>query len=237
MNTVILTCTAIVHKNIVVARNNLDDRITDYVNAINFWRECPQIDNVIVVDNSGFDFSNFFDINDNKIEFLSFNAGDSFNFELGKGFGEYLILKYAVDNSKILGRSTNVFKCTGRYTIKNAREIVSKCLSGTDINADLSRNLSWADSRFFAAKLDFYNIAMPYLASINEKHGLYMEMSLAQAIHAYMAIGHKWNLLPVVPLFQGYYGRDNLKYSESALKFFVKKILKKLKSMAINIRY
>lgn len=237
MRTLILTCTAKVHSNVLVGRNCSAERVTDYINAIDFWFAVSELDSIVVVDNSGFDFGELRGFYSPRVEFLSFDANGQYDPIRGKGFGEYLLLKHVCEHSNLIKDSTYVFKSTGRYTLKNANRLIRECDHSISIHADFSRNLSWVDSRFFGARKDFYFYALPYLAAINECEELHMEVCLARAAHAYLALGKSWRLLPDAPVFEGFYGADNSKYTKNPIKIYLKKALKLIKARAINIRY
>lgn len=195
------------------------ERENDYYEAINKWLQLGYP--LVFCENSNTTSGKIYALLDaapQQTEYISFASEVS---HLGKGHGEAEIFSYAFNNSDILNSCFYVCKATGRYFIRNAAQLLNSAEGeeGIDVIANLSRNITWADSRFFIAKLDFYHYTLSKcLSLIDESKHIYFEHVLAKAIHLKLAEGGKWDLLPFYPEYEGVYGTSNINYSNSLFK-------------------
>lgn len=201
-----LTATIRVKDDVVfTARKNTEERFNDYRNALRFWLSQASVASLVFVENSGFDLSELVDLAKQfagkRVEFLSFTA-PAFDGALGKGYGEMLCLEHALEHSILLAQAQHIVKVTGRYTLANADRFLTlvKQQSHADILCDLLLNLTWADSRIFAATPEFLRTCLfPLKQELNDSRQSNFEHVLARAVHACMANRGTW-IEPPFPL-------------------------------------
>lgn len=114
---------------------------------------------------------------DVNVEQISYIQNDDLVIAKGKGYGEGLLIEFALRNSKFLGEESNFFKCTGKVYCRNF-ESVFELIKQNNIQNIFWRYLgegdglqAWADMRFFYASKKFYEeILIPaYLNSDDSK--------------------------------------------------------------------
>lgn len=233
--TVLLTATIDPKDVIFVKRNDALVREKDYINAIKKWLEKKDF-SIVFCENSGYKMDKLKSMIKNfpkmETEVLQFN-GQDFPKELGKGYGELLIIKYAIQHSKLIRHSDYIIKVSGRYFIKNIEKIRSALLKDSDVYlmADLKRNLTSGDSRVFAFKPSF---ALNYLSKfqdlINDSKGFYIEHALARAALHAISDGYKWMPLPSKPIIVGYAGTSDTPYKVSKIRWLAGEIIHRLKN-------
>ena len=204
-------------------RMDFVQRENDYYEALQKWMEYDIP--IVFCENS-----NFNSIKINKLfevrpdcEYLKFETQKSI---LGKGNGEAEIFEFAFKNSKILKKANYICKVTGRYNIINFKAIQKK-LKNSDflISANMTDNLSWADSRFFIFQNSFYNLFLrEALSTLNESNNICFEHCLARAIHKAMSQSFPFRLLPELPIYQGVYGGENIRYDNNWIRLVKNKI-------------
>jgi hypothetical protein len=164
-------------------------------------------------------------------EYLTFQSKLSIE---GKGKGEAEILEYAFTNSNIINKCENIIKITGRYKVKRFSQQI-KDLRNDTIYVNLTKNLSYADSRFFIMNSKFY---LDYLSKIfdriNEKTGVFMEHILLSSTLKYIADYNNWCLLKKYPVYIGVYGTDNVIYNNNIFKLKLKQIAYSIKRFLLN---
>lgn len=205
-------------------RNDYKLREEDYAEAIKSWLKFKKP--IVFCENSNFRSTKIVTLLEESgvaYEYLSFNSQVS---HLGKGHGELEIFEYAFSKSKLLNSSEWICKATGRYIVKNAATIFMGLNSShnADILANLSSNLTWADSRLFLFKKSFYNFFLKKNSHlINDFEGVHFEHVVAKSILEAIAKGNNWNLLEAIPIYSGIFGRSNTKYPTNI--FFVLKCI------------
>ncbi|MCP1505541.1 hypothetical protein J2Y83_001514 [Pseudomonas marginalis] len=222
---VILTCTIDVKGIAFMERSNIGDRFNDYCSAFEMWLKGGGADNIVFVENSGYDLSYFKELAlkfpHKNVEFISFD-GQDFDRALGKGYGEMLALKRVFDCSKLLSEKGWFVKVNGRYYIPKFEEVAKVIGAKPDIMCDLSKNLTWADSRVFGGGRNFFQSHLfPELLMVNDTKGLYFEHALVKATLRGIADGLSWRLAPFVAIV-GVSGTANEVYKRSHFKEFVR---------------
>lgn len=212
------------------------ERENDYLKAIEQWLKLGY--RVVFVENSGYESKQIAALTEShELEFLQFQTQKS---HLGKGAGEAEILEYAFARSAVLRESETVLKVTGRYFVGNARSIVEAAPVGDSIwvSAILKQYLTFADSRFFIFRNEFYSHYLKAaLAQVDETAGIYFEHGLARAIHACLADGHSWRPLPEYPVFEGYYGTENTRIKNDLLRRWKRKLVLSAANFLTRIDY
>lgn len=146
MDRKVILLTACVNPNGMskTALQDTEVRKKQYISALYFYLEQTNLP-IVFVENTGNDFSLEFKhyVNNRRLEYISFNGND-YDRSLGKGYGEAIIIQYALRNSKLLTNAEYVIKITGRVKIININEIVdSKLLAFNNVV-----RCSFLDSRF-----------------------------------------------------------------------------------------
>ena len=128
-----------------------DSRKAQYLEAIRFWLKRVDVP-IVFVENSGYSLAPFFEkeIAANKLEMLDFE-GNNYTRNLGKGYGELLILEYAYLHSKKIREADFIFKVTGRHRILNFSSFLKQYKQCSDIHIMVKfyGYLKNCDSRFF----------------------------------------------------------------------------------------
>lgn len=165
-------------------------RKQQYQTAIKWYVENTAFD-VVFVENTLSDFTNLIDdSNKERLEVLSFD-GNNYDRSLGKGYGEGLIVKYALENSSIIAHSDVIIKITGRLVVSNIKEIIAKHhkeIMEKSIICDVNRKVTVAFSRIVIAPIDFWkNYFMKSINKINDTCHYEFENALATSIREAVA--------------------------------------------------
>jgi hypothetical protein len=127
METIILTTTVFVQDKLYIFQNNPQERINTYLTSINKWLNNTDF-NILVVDNSGYTFSEFEE--NEHFQIISFKENEipEANYLLqnkSKGASELFAINYAFNNCKFKEKSKYIIKITGRYFIPNLKEYLA----------------------------------------------------------------------------------------------------------------
>jgi hypothetical protein len=116
-----------------LARTDPIQRMRDYVQAVAFYAALagPVFDKIIFAENSGYDLEPLHEAvhacgKSGAFEFLSFFGLDHPP-EHGRGYGEMKLVDFAMEKSRSLSTLCDgdvVWKCTGRYMLRNAAVLV-----------------------------------------------------------------------------------------------------------------
>lgn len=231
MRTLVITSTVYVNSNLTILVN-VEERIKQYLQSICFYLSCNSVDQIIICDNSNFDysrFSTFFQaISDKKIEYLFFEGDKAKILEKGKGYGEGEIMKYILDRSKILLPEMRSFiKVTGRLKVLNIDDILAKASPEIDYFQRAGSNpfnyLKAIDTRFYQCTFNtFKNYLIDEYQKVNDNNGFFLEHCYYRCfLVTHLAI-RGFDILPVL---SGISGSTGLFYDESWSKKIVKKLL------------
>jgi len=239
--TLLLTATIDPKGVVFLKRNDPLVREQDYINALKKWIEAVNYP-ILFCENSGYKIDKIKNItksySNNETEILQFD-GQDFPKELGKGYGELLIIEYAIQNSILIEHSDYVIKITGRYFIKNIEKIIIALLRNRNfyVMVDLKRDLTWADSRVFAFKPSFIrNYLSKFQDLINDSEGFYLEHALARAVLRAISDGYKWMPLPLKPFIIGHAGTLDAPYSASMVHWLLSEVIHYIKNY-LNRKY
>jgi hypothetical protein len=232
---ILLTATINPFNTVFVKRVGPNVRENDYLNSLREWLKTG-IFPIVFCENSNYNLKRIKSLLEScsnlKTECLQFN-GRIFPKELGKGYGELLVIKYVLKNSSIINNCDFVIKVTGRYFISNIRKIKDALVRDKDIYviADLKGNLTWADSRVFAFKPSFaVNYLLKYENMINDSKGFYLEHALGRAVTCAISDGYKWAPLPAKPFIIGYSGTYDSKYKKSKAWWLASEVVHSVKN-------
>jgi hypothetical protein len=232
----ILTGTINVHGVAFMERDDTAIRYEDYKEKILKWIKNTHLNNIIFVENSGYDLTELKEIvtaannTEKNIEYISY-FGQDFPRELGKGYGEMQALKTAISQSNSLKYCEKFIKVNGRYFVPNisifTNEIVDKNL---DIMCDFSKKLTIADSRVFGGSKYFIeNYLFAEHEMINDTYGVFFEHALARASLKSIIDNLSWGPMPGVPYFDGVSGTSNRKYNQNIFRQLAKKLYFQIK--------
>ncbi|WP_299054240.1 hypothetical protein [uncultured Polaribacter sp.] len=226
--TCILLTATIAPSNVpFLKRMDKDQREEDYIDAIKYYLQFKLP--IIFCENSNTNSKVILELLQNsgvKFEYFTFKSEKSIE---GKGKGEAEILSFAFLNSKIIKESSHTIKITGRYQVKNFLNQI-KNLKKDTVYANVTRNLTYSDSRFFILHNFFYsNYLLVNFSKIDEKNNIFMEHVLLSSVLKYIADLNHWSLLNQKTIYEGVYGTDNVKYKNTLFRIFGKQILHKFK--------
>ena len=120
-------------------RTNPAERLRDYEEALSFY--LPLVDTtfdaIVFAENSASDITSLRTTArshgvDGAVEFLSFHGLDHPS-AYGRGYGEFKLVDHAMNHSLALRDDAFIWKCTGRYKIKNIVDLVRSRPSEADI--------------------------------------------------------------------------------------------------------
>lgn len=203
-----------------VGRKGVENREMDYYNAIKFY--VIKGYQVVFIDNSNYNSEkilNEFKYNSN-FEYLTFQSSLSF---LGKGHGEKEIIDFGLVNSIFLKEAEFFVKITGRIIVKNINFLIKDIeYDEKSLVANLSRNLSWADTRImFISKFFFNNYFLPTANKyLDEKNGVFFEKIYAKSIHSFLADKGSLKFWNQYPLYRGINGQNGNVFNLNILRRF-----------------
>jgi hypothetical protein len=151
------------------------------------------------------------------IEQLAYQQDDILLAQRGKGFAEGQLIKFAVENSQLLGRSSSFFKCTGKVFCRNfaaiwdliARNNIGNMYWKLFESSLVDRNL--VDARFFyTSSSDFQRLLLPAYEQSTETRIL--EYNLLQSLDTQLQRGKSLR-----PQLSGFAGGTGNQYPESHL--------------------
>jgi hypothetical protein len=120
------------------------------------------------------------------IEQLAYQQDDALLAQRGKGFAEGQLIKFAVENSRLLRQSDYFFKCTGKMFCRNfaaignliARNNIANMFWKLFESSLVDRNL--VDARFFYTSIsDFQRLILPAYEQATETSILEYHLSLS----------------------------------------------------------
>lgn len=192
---------------------NIDARKNQYLEAIKFYIEYTHL-KIIICENTGFDFTPFFDNNNkNELECLCFRGND-YDKSRGKGYGEALIIKYAIENSKFIREADTIIKITGRVKILNINEIINliRYQKRESIGIEFWGK-NWIQSICFVSHKDWlYNMIKDKLNHLDDRLFNFQKMMYQ---HLYSTINP--DIFSIYPIVYGISGKTNLPYSNNTL--------------------
>ncbi len=166
---------------------NKDERMRQYKNAIDFYLNKTDYP-IVFAENSNTDISNDYkkDISRERLEIITFKGND--NKQRGKGYGEAIIIEYALKHSQLIKNDSYIVKITGRLIVENIQNVIHKNIpfqTPRSICCSFHSDLNFSDSRIFGAPKDFLIKLVDQKNRINDNLNIYFEHILANcAINA-----------------------------------------------------
>lgn len=185
---------------------------------------------IIFCENTGVDFSPYFQsyINEGRLEVLTFHGND-YERSLGKGYGEAIILEYALNNSKMLfslaaeeRKSIRIIKVTGRLVCTNLSKLAKKYNRSDCVYANMG-NDDWGNvicsSTVVFAPLNFWtNYFLPNRNWLNDTLRHYFEHLLWHEVMKWKQDGNKHHEFLTIPCIIGVSGTSGAQYSNPTRK-------------------
>lgn len=180
-NNFIILLTGCIEPNGMKYTSLQDSKIREkqYFDAIKFYLQETTLNIVFCENSNKTSFAkNFKSYQDTgRYEYITFD-GNSFDRNKGKGYGEALIIEYALNNSKLINKESSLIKITGRIIISNIKTILFLYKKKNHLYIQLNNNIAQKSisSRFFIAPtLFFTNYFIPNMTNINDSKGYYFE--------------------------------------------------------------
>jgi hypothetical protein len=213
-----------------VTRPDPHAREADYAGCLRFYSEkYPDIRRIVFVENSGWPLDRLRQLaadhnpHAKQFEFVSLQCND-FPRQFGKGYGEFMLVDRAFDESRLISEAKYVAKLTGRNYLLNATDIINKTRRPFGMLCDLRDHgiyemlgLTWnarhCDTRFIVLTPDFYrrNVYGKY-KDLDESSGRSAEVLFYQIAKD---PAHKERVVrrfPIEPVFRGLAGHWNKDY-------------------------
>ena len=107
---------------------NPDIRAEQYKQALDFYLRETDLP-IVFCENTMYDMSSDYKeyINSGRLEYLTFD-GNNYDRSRGKGYGEALIMRYALEHSEFIRNTKYVIKITGRITITDIKRYYTSFL-------------------------------------------------------------------------------------------------------------
>ena len=199
-------------------RSSVAEREKDYLSALEFYS--AQGIPIVFCDNSGYKseaIEKFCEKKGSQIELMTFKSEFS---HLGKSHGEKEIMDRVHELSEKIRDADYIIKITGRLIVKNISGIINKLDDVSFvISANMGRNLTWTDSRFYVYQKLFYAefLKISLDSFLDEPRKIYFENCLCRAIHLLLYKSGGFILLPLFPDYSGFNGTTNKKYDKGII--------------------
>ena len=202
---------------VVIRDENL--RLNDYIETIIWAMESKVFDKIIFCDNSGYIYDdrklqNLAEEKKKQFEWLCFQADTEIVNKYGKGYGEGEIIKYALDNSKIISSQDEFFcKITGRLKISNIDNLIKK-----NSNCFMKKHfMQEIDTRFYCVSIiDYKKKLLNVYKNVNDSKGEYLERVFFDVFKGRKV---KYKMFKERPLFLGASGSTGRKYDDTRKKY------------------
>lgn len=201
-------------------------REEQYKEALSFYLEQTDY-KVVFVENTNADISYLFQsyIDAGRLEYLFFE-GNNFDKTLGKGYGEALILKYAMEHSVFIKNAFFVIKITGRLKIENINELCQKVhlseIRGAILACNVRPSKKAGISYFFIFRKDFcYDYFLPYINEINDSKNRFFEHVLFESVLRCKREGYRCQIFPLPIKVKGISGTKGKAYKAVTWKDYI----------------
>lgn len=220
--------TSTVAPRTIKCSGSTDERRNEYLKAIEFYLNNTN-SNVLIVDNSGYDFSR--DIKNNRFESLSY-IGEEKDEIFGKGYCETKILMYGFAHSEFIKTASQIVKVTGRHIIKNINYLMIQARTVDCVYANSDLKLKYPHSYVFIASKHFFGeYLFPNISLMNDYKKMHFEHILGISIIEYINQSGKFEefIMPIYII--GHPGGNSKHYAPPSFKrycmIFVKFIISK----------
>lgn len=195
-----------------------DIRKKQYIEAIEFYLNKTNLP-IVFAENTNTDFSHLFRryIDNGRLEYITFDGNSGFDKIKGKGYGEAIIMLYAIKHSQILRNCKYLIKVTGRIKVENINKLTNcfwlrfKHIWSCNIdNINSFQTIVFITEPYLLAKL--LSSHKEEISEDNRGHN-WIENIVAKAICNDKNL-KEVRLVPFTypPLFEAYSGTSNSKY-------------------------
>ena len=164
-----------------VGQKKTNDRIIDYRKSINQWLKMPQF-KVIAIENSGAGIEPFKDIlkNAENIQYFSTNLKHLIKYEMGKGYGEAITLKWGLENVPDLknNKFKHITKCTGRVGLYPESRLSFITNSDVVVVGNVNDKRGWCKTSVLSMKSQYFPKFIEFVMQTNEDQKLGPERRL-----------------------------------------------------------
>jgi hypothetical protein len=230
MSALVITSTVYVNSNLTVLTDP-EVRIRQYIDSILFYLNSKQISDIIVCDNSGYDYSTWSELRAKAtamgkgMETLGFIGDAPMIRQKGKGFGEGEIMSYVMANSEIIKGSEDFYKITGRLLLMNIDSLIAKVkpeyLYFQRLGLNPFVNKRKVDTRFYHCRKDlFKQYFLNVFRTVDDANGYYLEHAfydqLKRDMISYKEFGHLFD-------FSGISGSTGESYAPKRSRWFIER--------------
>lgn len=233
-NNFIILLTGCIEPNGMKYTSLQDSRIREeqYFNAINFYLQETTLNIVFCENSNKISFAKHFKSyqDTGRYEYITFD-GNSFDKNKGKGYGEALIIKYALNNAKLINKESILIKITGRLIFKNINSLINEISLKKNYYTVASncsaRNNQMCNSFLIIAPVRFYNnFFLKDLNLINDTENIFFEHILYQNIIKWINEGNIYHEFYHFINTTGISGSTGLPYPRTTFKRRLKSLIK-----------
>lgn len=221
--------------NTNVKLTDCNERLSQYENAITRYIKKSEFDNIVFIENSGYNFQykKFEELAksyNKKFEFLQVETDIEKTKKMGKSYGEAILIKRGIEESKLLKEAEYIYKVTGRIFLENSKQI---CKKQKDKSEFIVFNKSkWCNTSFFKVRRkDFEEILKDAYKYCNEAKGKDIESVYFDLL---MNSNIKVGTFVRYPSLTGIVGTTGNRYDRSKIKMIIKNILLKFGFFTLN---
>ena len=205
---------------IALKMNNIAKRIITAKAAVFYWAALG-IKKIVIADATGqtlLDYSELIMLQQMgvEIEQINYYQNNDLVVKKGKGYGEGLLLKFALQNSYLIQNASHFLKCTGKVYCRNAGDILN-VINNKNIKNIFWRNVfdNFIDTRFFYASKEFCeeNI-IPAYEYIDDSKSVWAEHVLLKVAHEQLRQGKT-----IRPILSGFSGSMNQPYFDLSMGY------------------
>lgn len=203
-------------------------RLLQYKYSLKFWIEETEMYNIVFCDNTYYDYDFKLELDmakqyNKKLEILKYKGNENAS-KYGKGYGEGEIIKYIIENSKLINDQSIIYKVTGRLYVSNFNSIYRKHLNFNNIFIKNAIRGFRADTRFFKCECKFYkNNLLEAYKLVNDNNNIYLEDCFYRAL-----INCNIDSFKIYPIIKGKSGSKGCIYSLSYREVLFRNIFCKL---------
>lgn len=205
-----------------------DERLKQYIESICWYIEKSEIKDIVFCENTDYDFDTTYLFglakqNNKNLEILQFKGDNDKVSQFGKGWGEGEIIKYCLENSKLIKNKKFFIKVTGRVIVENIDKIKQKISTDECYFVKLQERV--ISTVFYVINIDIYNkYFLNEYNNVNDMEGYSLEKVFYNVIEKTKG-SLKINSLPLYPRYIGISGSNGNSYqTKNPLKLAIKDI-------------
>lgn len=207
-------------------------RYKETIKGLDFFIKSGAFDKIVLCDNSGFTF------NDDELtslatshhvslEILTFRGDSSKVKERGKGYGEGEIMKYILENSRLLKTEDFFFKITGKLSVANIEDIIRKINQKKNyFNIVTLKWFGAIDTRFYGVnKQVFIDVLLYEYLKVNDGEMVWYEICFRNALKKARIA---FDSFPIYPIICGLSGTQGIEYVHNDINYKYHRLLTKV---------